>query len=336
MASTFLPSAVLAVFAIVISSAFSASTLAPAGSPAPVSDIHILATPTAIHDGFTKYLTVNCSFMHGAASDFSTIMSIILSKTSSPSDSNYNEIASVTAFSNGNVDVTDNIGATVSGHLESNSESFIAYEWKYPTSKTEGMYKCEAYGMDRKGHPRNTKMETTVTEQAVNLNMVLVNMKHMDNEIDELLQFKQEMMSRLDDSMGALMASSGSYNGKMYYLSQPITKNTAVADSLCRLYGATLVEVDDKPEFDFLVSQFKSDMGGDSVSLGASDRAKEGSWSFLSSGAAVTYFNWAAGSTNSADNNCMYMGSGNGNSTDVAMFADACYEHTFNRFICEI
>jgi len=325
----------LAVLAVVFTSASAASTLAPSGSAAPVSDIHILATPTAIHDGFTKYLTVNCSFMHGPGSDFSTIMSIILSKTSSPSDSNYNEIASVTAFSNGNVDVTDALGATVSGHLESNSESFIAYEWKYPSSTTEGMYKCEAYGMDRKGHPRNTKMETTVTEQAVNLNMVLVNMKHMDNEIDELLQFKQEMMARLDDSMGALMAASANNNGRMYYLSQPITKNTAVADSLCRLYGATLVEIDDKAEFDFLVSQFNTVMGDDSVSLGASDRTKEGTWSFLSSGSPMTWFNWASGNSNDASKNCLYMGAG-ANGTAVAMFADACYEHTFNRFICEI
>merc|ERR1712154_225213 len=113
----------------------------------------------------------------------------------------YSEVASMTAFSGDSVDVKDTVGGSVSGHLQANSESFILLEWTYPSGSVEGKYKCEAYGMDKRGHPRVSSAITSVTERAVDLDMVLENMKKMDSTLDDLLAYKMSLTQRLDNSM---------------------------------------------------------------------------------------------------------------------------------------
>jgi len=295
----------------------------------PSSDVNIVATPSSIHEGFTKYLSINCTFSHHALSDFKTIMSLILSKTDGPKDSNFQEIATVTAFSSG-VDVTNQVGAEVKGHLEANSQSFISYEWKYPTTAVEGQYRCEAYGMDRHGHPRDTQSTTTVVDKAVDMNMVLHNMKKMDMELDELLKFKLDMTSRLQMSLMAIAENSTVYNGKTYFLSRPMVKNTAVSASMCQLYGGQLLEVDNVAEYNFLTGFVQG--VDEPIALGATDEAREGTWVSMSGN--PIYLRWEPHHVNNGtDSNCLYLGNrGNG----FGMFDDACYGLTFDRFICEI
>lgn len=298
------------------------------------SDVKVMAKPTSIHNGFTKFLTVNCTFYHGPNSDFSTIMSLILSKSSSPKTDDFSEVASLTAFSGDSVDVKDTVGGSVSGHLQANSESFIALEWTYPSGTVEGQYKCEAYGMDKRGHPRVSSAITSVSEKSVDLDMVLENMKKMDSTLDELIAYKLSLTSRLDNSMKAIMAAQAPYMGKTYYLSHPMMMNSAVADSLCRLYGGYMVEINNKAEYDFVADMVQKKAMGDSVALGASDEAHEGSWMFMQSGSAMNTLVWQAGQPDGQGiENCLYL---TGNSTDTGMYDDVCMGQGMDRFICEI
>jgi len=298
------------------------------------ADVKVLASPTSIHNGFTKFLTVNCTFYHGPQSDFSTIMSLILSKSSSPSKDDFSEVASLTAFSGDSVDVKDTVGGSVSGHLQANSESFIALEWTYPSGTVEGKYKCEAYGMDKRGHPRVSSAVTSISEKSVDLDMVLENMKKMDSTLDALIAYKQSLTSRLDNSREAIMSAEASHMGVKYYLSHPMMMNSAVADSLCRLYGGYIVEIDNEDEYTFVSDFVQKNANGDNVALGASDEEHEGSWKFIHCGDPMTTLHWQAGQPDGQGHeNCLYLAS---NSTDVGMFDDACAGPSMDRFICEI
>merc|ERR1719244_501075 len=314
-------------------STVSCAAASPRPSPSGItSDVHILASPSSIHEGFTKYMSINCTFNHESNSDFRTIMSLILSKTDGLNDNNFKEIATVTAFSNDVVDVSDAKGATVEGHLEAFSESFIAYEWRYPGADAEGKYRCEAYGMDHSGHPRDKKAITTVTERPVDMGMLLENMQKMDLELDQLLNFKQYMSSRLQNSMSAMTETTAVFNGHNYLLSKPMVQNQAVSASVCQLFGGKLLEINDQAEFNFVINMAAN--YNDTISLGATYDDQVDKWVFLSSGSPVTFTQWPGSQPSDKDQNCMYFASTYRGNTMVT-YDDVCYDLSFNRFICE-
>ena len=70
------------------------------------------------YQGFTKDLSINCTFLHGSDSELAVLNSIILSKTSTPDDSVYSEVAKVFVLAPNTVDVTDAMEATVTGRRE--------------------------------------------------------------------------------------------------------------------------------------------------------------------------------------------------------------------------
>ena len=57
--------------------------------PSAISDLRIEAKPSAISEGFTKHLSLNCSYHRSAGSDFSTLMSLILSKAATAQDTDF-------------------------------------------------------------------------------------------------------------------------------------------------------------------------------------------------------------------------------------------------------
>jgi len=166
--------------------------------------------------------------------------------------------------------------------------------------------------------------------------MVLENMKKMDSTLDDLLAYKMSLTQRLDNSMAAIMEVSSNYNGHTYHLSHPMLKNAAVADSLCRLYGGYLAELNDGMEWNFVQKFIADNADGDAVAVGATDEGHEGSWMFLYSGARTMYVDWAAGQPDGQGlENCMYLGN-SGNGTGVSMMDDVCTGASMDRFLCEI
>ena len=73
-------------------------------------DALITATPSLIQPGLSDSLDINCSFAHALGSDFSTVMSLILSKTSEDDDV-YTELATINSAAKSNVDVKNSLGS---------------------------------------------------------------------------------------------------------------------------------------------------------------------------------------------------------------------------------
>merc|ERR1711963_695058 len=106
-------------------------------------------------------------------------MSLILSKSSTSEV--YTEMAAISASTPDTVTVKNSLGADVTGQLTSSGEnSFITFTWRYPTSDVIGSYKCDAFGMDKIGHPRVSSTEVEVGERQVDMDAILEKMRQMD------------------------------------------------------------------------------------------------------------------------------------------------------------
>ncbi|XP_005106331.1 uncharacterized protein LOC101851143 [Aplysia californica] len=115
-----------AVLVLILSASIADSTSSALATPSHGVDIE--TSHNQIHAGLTNQLTINCTFTHEQGSNFSTILSLILSKTDSANDSTYREVASITAFSNDKVDEKNTMDAQVTGHHRVDAYSFIALE----------------------------------------------------------------------------------------------------------------------------------------------------------------------------------------------------------------
>lgn len=107
-------------------------------------------------------------------------------------------------------------------------------------------------------------------------------------QLSDLEEFQRETKDRLNASLSAYMPASTSYGGHTYRMSDLTITSVAGADSLCRLYGGYLVEIDDKAEFDFLMQFFRTQnetTSNDRLFLGTSKTGTGGDWQQLHSGA---------------------------------------------------
>ncbi|XP_005094348.1 uncharacterized protein LOC101850944 [Aplysia californica] len=350
-----------AVFALFLSASLADSMSSPRVPSG--NGVSLEVTPNQIHEGFTDQLTINCTFSHEQGSIFSTVMSLILSKTDSISDSTYSEVATITAFSNNKVNEKHTMGAHVTGLHKPDAFSFIALEWSYPSSQVEGKYMCEANGMDIEGHPLSASANSVLEEKAISVDIVLQRVKEMDirmnvmdvkmNALDakekemdtkmnamdakekEMDSKLNDLRTRVDNSKAAIIYKSTSYGGKNYLLSKQILINVPEANRLCRLYGGYLVEINDRHEFDYLVNFAHSHVPGrEGVIIGATNEGHGSSWTFITSGAHMSTLVWESGQPNGGSQHCLYFW------TNLKqMFDDPCLKYSSNwpvRFLCEV
>jgi len=301
-------------------------------------NVVIVATPEAIHDGFTSSLNVNCSFSPTPGSDFSTVMSLILSKTASPQDDVYDEIATISAASPSVVEVKDSFGSQeISGHFQQHKQgvSFISYSWSYPPGDVQGRYKCQAYGIDQHGHPRVSEQVTEVVEAEVDLKAIMDKMKNMDltiqsqkTKIDELTS---QCAGHSNTSWSNIFTASSSYGGHSYFLSKPVVRSVDAAIAMCQNYGGYLMEVNDDAEFTFgknFVLQHLAKGDTHYVYLGATNQQDGKTWRFINSGGVMDFTKLSDPAPSDSSKHCLALAYG-------SMGAD-CSSAQWERFICEI
>jgi len=163
---------VLVLLSILPASAFSSTSL------------HMTATPGTMAPGFTKHLAINCSFDHSTDHNFGTLLNVIVSKETATSG-HYTDVASLSPFGRGQLEVKDNLGSDVTGHFNNIGVSFVSFEWTDPMSIVEGNYRCEALGMDNLGHPKTSYATVSVLEQTVNLSMAFNKIDELKVQVDE-------------------------------------------------------------------------------------------------------------------------------------------------------
>ena len=173
--------------------------------------------------------------------------------------------------------------------------------------------------------------------------MLVQKLKEMDHTLGAVqrrvaaLQAHQASMeSRLVNSRSALMAATATYLGRSYFLSRPLRRNMAVADTLCRFYGGYLLEVDDKEEFEFVTNfvqkKLKTATAEVNVGLGSGDEGHEGTWKFRYSSVDARFLSWAVGEPNgSTEENCIFL-----SGMRSAMYDQPCQGTDLVRFVCEV
>ena len=176
------------------------------------SQPQITTSSSSVNDGFTKSLSLNCSFQHPHSTEFSVIYSLILSKTQTTEDTIYNEIAMATSISPNNVSVQNSLGAQVTGHLSQSDISHIQYMWQYPSSQVSGKYLCRAHGMDHLGHPVTVATEASIAEKEVDLEMILDQMKQMQMTQDKLKSQLNDTQKHLINTTAQLVKVQSEQN----------------------------------------------------------------------------------------------------------------------------
>jgi len=266
----------------------------------PGQDIDITSSSSNIQSGFTKDLDINCTFKQDLNSQFGFLSSLILSKTSSPQDSDFTEIAAINAIHPDTVTSTSSLGADVTGELNSRAESFVSFHWRYPPNDVQGQYKCTAYGLDKNGHPISATATTVVREKTVDLAMILEKMKllelnqenlitklnktqqELNNTKTSLTQTKQELNrtkaeqiaaqikcqqnlltleSRLNASMSILFYNSTTFGNHKYYMSHPSFPSILEASSVCAELGGYVVEINSQQEYDVIMKLMQTNIG---------------------------------------------------------------------------
>jgi len=298
-------------------------------------DAVISATPSSYYPGLTRTMTINCSFLTGPGSDFDDVMSVIVSRKTSTDQLAFKELASLTSHDADQVQVKDtSTGADITGHLNQTGLAYLCLKWTYPDSSVQGEYKCEAFGMDHAGHPRVSQSTTeVVAEEDLTTSVLLRELKQMQTH---QAQLEQMMTSRLNQTMAAFIATSASFRGHRYLLSKPTLRDITKSDSLCRLFGGYLVEIDDKAEYDFVWNFAIVDHNIDYLTLGATDMDKEGDWRFLYSKRPVVFQKHGDGLTGGAGNNCMEIWKEYNGYVDEPCFGPNNRKHVEGNFLCEV
>ncbi|XP_005111903.1 girdin [Aplysia californica] len=173
--------------------------------------VKIEASPNQIYVELTDQLTVNCTCAHEQNSNFSTIVSLILSKTTATNSSTYRELASITAFSDVKVQEKDTMGAHVTSNHMADQFSFICLEWTDPSRQVAGKYRCEAHGMDKGGHFLTAIADTVVEEKVAGTSAILGKVKEMSDGMNELDRKNKE----IDSKVNALDMKNKEMNTKM-------------------------------------------------------------------------------------------------------------------------
>ncbi|XP_035829259.1 uncharacterized protein LOC101853899 [Aplysia californica] len=142
---------------------------------------------------------------------------------------------------------------------------------------------------------------------------------------------------RLDAFDNTLFYSTVMENRTKYMVSRPFLLNTAIAESLCQLYGGYLVEINDGHEYTVVKRVLEGAKANDDVLVGVTDEFQEGVWRYREHKTqTVTFLLWDNSKPEpdgGAAENCATLGA------DVGWKLQdrKCYDNTAHvRFMCEV
>ncbi|XP_059178888.1 uncharacterized protein LOC131958018 [Physella acuta] len=323
--------------------------------------LSLTVTPAVLEIGITQKLEVNCSTTVNTGSTMVSLISLIISR-SSTNQSSFTELASINVFTSDNQVMLDVSDVTASGKIDNNGLSYIKLNWEFPDSNISGIYRCEANGVDRAGHPVNLNKLQLLSFVEPDINSLVRQVQYLTSYIEnvyarlELNNFnltaqineininlrnlkstKSLHRKRLETMKYLLFNESSIFEDHYYLLSSKLwTTTPETAAAICSLFGGYLVEIDTSSEFQF-VQQFMTVNASYYIILtGGTDEAVEGQWVNRYSGSAVGYLEWASGEPNNGIlAYCLYLwGDYNWQMAD-----DMCYKlHKIHNigYMCEV
>ncbi|XP_059146617.1 uncharacterized protein LOC131934574 [Physella acuta] len=286
------------------------------GAVVAVSGIHIDATPSNVVVGVTRYLDVKCSITRGDDSSMESLISLIISRSTNPQDTNFKELASLTMFTP-EVQIKDisEVNITASGKIDNNGESYIKLLWEYPDATKSGVYQCEAHGIDHTGHPAYVNVTTLVSSTHPDVETLTGQIKTLTSLIEQLTKRQDNLTldetnlkgrvnswnRRLEVARQNFFKISPVFNGRRYLLSKK--QITFVVDDFvgeCNLFGGYLAEIDSEAEYNFIIQHLlATDRNYYCALIGATDEGHENIWINKHSNTTVTFFKWPPGGPDS-------------------------------------
>ncbi|XP_059146630.1 uncharacterized protein LOC131934586 [Physella acuta] len=318
------------------------------GSLSTASGIRMEAAPSHINIGVTRYLNVRCSTTRGDDSSMESLMSLIISRSKTSQDKDFQELASMTTFTP-MVQIKDvlEVNMTASGNIDNNEQSYIDLVWEYPDVTKIGVYKCEAHGVDHTGHPAYVNTTVVVSSTHPDCEPVLEQVKtqaavieQLTSKVDNLTSTARELNQQLKQLLGKDLTSiykiSPGYNGKIYLFS--VKYNTLSAGNsavVCNTFGGYLVEIDSEQEYNFIIQNLPANEGYSFFYVGATDFGHENVWIYVHTNTSVTYLNWRPGDPDGRNvQNCLTL------FTPTWLMADAECSYTRESlnmgYICEV
>ncbi|CAL1547846.1 unnamed protein product [Lymnaea stagnalis] len=112
---------------------------------------------------------------------------------------------------------------------------------------------------------------------------------------------------KINEARGNLFHGALHYGGHRYYASKFQFETVETAQAICQSTGGYLVELNNAGEYyafrNYIIGL---QLRAESVLLGGTDQAHEGTWVFQHSGRYIPYFDWIAGEPNNWNNeDCM-------------------------------
>jgi len=280
------------------------------------NDTVVTASPPGIMRVLTEHLSVKCRLPHDGGPDgsFRNVISLIISK--SDVTEGFTEVASITEYSRDQVIVENQtLVEKASGEILPKKDAWITLEWEEPGTHLAGVYRCEAFGVDKYGHPKTSVSTTEVKEIPVDVDIALNKILELKKTVSVehgTAVIRQRLLEKCYNSTGITDMISAPYSGTQhfYYLSkQEELKNMTAAQDMCRELGGIVTEVNDQQEYDFVRNFTLSKLTKDEhwVLLGATDDKHEGVWKFLSSDKNVTFLDFGPATSYTNKYNCLFL-----------------------------
>jgi len=312
----------------------------------PEFGIHLTTSPSTVTEHLTKALTVNCSIVL-ANSTIIQPLSLTIKKSNIRNPNNYTDVAVVTSLST-NIKGLFAVNSTSNSHLAPDGkDSYIAVHWTYPEFSFTGSYMCELKGFDEKFHIVAVENKTDVKDSKPDIIGALGAIQDHEQRISQLEGVLVSQGAALTAFASTLfIATSPALGGSKYMVSRPVMRNSAVAESICKLYGGYLAEFD-LQEF-ITIKRFldnatnsgadKADtLANGTVLVGVTDEFVEDEWRFRAHPAelfSASFTDWVpgAGHRGKSENCAVLTGSAGWKLNDVP-----CYDNKeLVHFLCEV
>uniref|UniRef100_A0A2C9KPG5 C-type lectin domain-containing protein n=1 Tax=Biomphalaria glabrata TaxID=6526 RepID=A0A2C9KPG5_BIOGL len=143
----------------------------------------VTISPKEIILGFTKDLSVDCSFRQGSVPSVSSLISLVLTHRRK-NGHGYQHKVSVS--SSGGLLNSNFLQGTSSGIINNRGISYVKVIWKNPRHDSAGVYKCDAHGIDTLGRPVTFSTNSSVETSTPSIDMVILEVRLIKDLLEDL------------------------------------------------------------------------------------------------------------------------------------------------------
>ncbi|KAK6965935.1 C-type lectin domain family 4 member K [Biomphalaria glabrata] len=143
----------------------------------------VTISPKEIILGFTKDLSVDCSFRQGSVPSVSSLISLVLTHRRKNGHGYQHQVS---VSSSGGLLNSNFLQGTSSGIINNRGISYVKVIWKNPRHDSAGVYKCDAHGIDTLGRPVTFSTNSSVETSTPSIDMVILEVRLIKDLLEDL------------------------------------------------------------------------------------------------------------------------------------------------------